>query len=105
VTGTTRPLVLTAAEVAEASGGRLRRGSTSREIGSFTTDSRKVAPGQFFIALRGDRFDGAAYAAASVEAGASFALTERQGAPPDHPVSLDCPEGEYLQGLWLRRSS
>jgi 23S rRNA (cytosine1962-C5)-methyltransferase len=42
---------------------------------------------------------------ASVEAGASFALTERQGAPPDHPVSLDCPEGEYLQGLWLRRSS
>jgi 23S rRNA (cytosine1962-C5)-methyltransferase len=42
---------------------------------------------------------------ASVEAGASFALTERQGAPADHPVSLDCPEGEYLQGLWLRRSS
>jgi len=41
---------------------------------------------------------------ASLEAGASFALVERQGAGPDHPVSLDCPEGEYLKGLWLRRS-
>jgi 23S rRNA (cytosine1962-C5)-methyltransferase len=41
--------------------------------------------------------------AASLEAGASFALTARQGAGPDHPVSLDCPEGEYLKGLWMRR--
>jgi len=40
---------------------------------------------------------------ASLEAGASFALDARQGAGPDHPVSLDCPEGEYLKGLWLRR--
>jgi 23S rRNA (cytosine1962-C5)-methyltransferase len=42
---------------------------------------------------------------ASGEAGASFALTARQGAGPDHPVSLDCPEGEYLKGLWLRRQT
>jgi 23S rRNA (cytosine1962-C5)-methyltransferase len=39
--------------------------------------------------------------AASVEAGVSFRLAARQGAGPDHPVSLDCPEGEYLKGLWL----
>jgi len=38
---------------------------------------------------------------ASVEAGRSFAIAARQGAGPDHPVSLDCPEGEYLKGLWL----
>ena len=43
--------------------------------------------------------------AASVDARAPFALTARQGAGPDHPVSLDCPEGEYLKGLWLRRAS
>ena len=42
--------------------------------------------------------------AASVDARAPFALTARQGASPDHPVSLDCPEGEYLKGLWLRRA-
>ncbi len=41
--------------------------------------------------------------AASLEAGRPFALAARQGAGPDHPVSLDCPEGEYLKGLWLVR--
>ena len=41
--------------------------------------------------------------AASVEARRSFTLVSRQGAGPDHPVSLDCPEGEYLKGMWLRR--
>ncbi len=41
---------------------------------------------------------------ASLDARAAFALVARQGAGPDHPVSLDCPEGEYLKGLWLRRA-
>lgn len=41
---------------------------------------------------------------ASVDARVPFALTARQGAGPDHPVSLDCPEGEYLKGFWLRRA-
>jgi 23S rRNA (cytosine1962-C5)-methyltransferase len=41
---------------------------------------------------------------ASVDARAAFALVARQGAGPDHPVSLDCPEGEYLKGFWLRRA-
>jgi len=41
---------------------------------------------------------------ASVEAGARFELVARTGAGPDHPVSMDCPEGEYLKGLWLRRA-
>lgn len=42
---------------------------------------------------------------ASLEAGCSFAIEARQGASPDHPVSLDCPEGEYLKGLWLFRQT
>jgi len=42
---------------------------------------------------------------ASVEAGRPFAIASRQGAGPDHPVSLDCPEGEYLKGLWLAARS
>ena len=41
---------------------------------------------------------------ASLEARVPFSLDRaRQGAGPDHPVSLDCPEGEYLKGLWLHR--
>jgi 23S rRNA (cytosine1962-C5)-methyltransferase len=42
---------------------------------------------------------------ASLEAGARMTLAARQGAGEDHPVSLDCPEGEYLKGLWLRREA
>jgi 23S rRNA (cytosine1962-C5)-methyltransferase len=42
---------------------------------------------------------------ASLEAGRAFAIEARQGAGPDHPVSLDCPEGEYLKGLWLSRQT
>jgi len=42
---------------------------------------------------------------ASIEAARPFAIASRQGAGPDHPVSLDCPEGEYLKGLWLAASS
>lgn len=42
---------------------------------------------------------------ASLDAARSFSIAARQGAGPDHPVSIDCPEGEYLKGLWLRRES
>jgi 23S rRNA (cytosine1962-C5)-methyltransferase len=41
--------------------------------------------------------------AAELESGGAFSLIARQGAGPDHPVSLDCPEGEYLKGMWLAR--
>ncbi|HLN58859.1 MAG TPA: class I SAM-dependent rRNA methyltransferase [Thermoanaerobaculia bacterium] len=41
--------------------------------------------------------------AAGVDAGVSFSIAARQGAGADHPVSLECPEGEYLKGLWLSR--
>ena len=42
--------------------------------------------------------------AAELESGGAFSLVARQGAGADHPVSLDCPEGEYLKGLWLAKS-
>ena len=40
---------------------------------------------------------------AALDAGTSFSILARQGAGGDHPVSLECPEGEYLKGLWLSR--
>jgi UDP-N-acetylmuramoyl-tripeptide--D-alanyl-D-alanine ligase len=106
----TRPLVLTAAEVAEASGGLLRRGSPGREIGAFTTDSRKVAPGQFFIALRGERFDGAAYAAASLDAGAIGVMVppgaEIAGRPDAVVIEIeDTLLGLQRLGHYVRRQS
>ncbi|MFN2633058.1 MAG: class I SAM-dependent rRNA methyltransferase [Thermoanaerobaculia bacterium] len=42
--------------------------------------------------------------AAEIESGSEFSLFARQGAGPDHPVSIDCPEGEYLKGMWMMRT-
>jgi len=67
-----------------------------------------VAPGGWLLTcscsglVTADLFQKIVFSA-SVEAGAQFTLTARQGAGPDHPVSLDCPEGEYLKGFWLHR--
>lgn len=40
---------------------------------------------------------------ASLDAGVPVRLLSRHGAGPDHPVSLDCPEGEYLKAFLLAR--
>ncbi|MEP6768984.1 MAG: class I SAM-dependent rRNA methyltransferase [Acidobacteriota bacterium] len=42
--------------------------------------------------------------AAELESGSELLLFARQGAGPDHPVSIDCPEGEYLKGMWMIRT-
>ncbi|MBQ2061890.1 MAG: UDP-N-acetylmuramoyl-tripeptide--D-alanyl-D-alanine ligase [Oscillospiraceae bacterium] len=44
---------------------------------SVTTDSRKVSPGQLFIPLAGERFDGHDYLDAALNGGASACLTAR----------------------------
>ena len=31
-------------------------------------------------------------------------ILNRTGAAPDHPISADCPETEYLKGVWMRVS-
>jgi 23S rRNA (cytosine1962-C5)-methyltransferase len=41
-------------------------------------------------------------AGAAVDAGRDGQILERLGHPPDHPVALEFPEGEYLKGLILR---
>ncbi len=69
-----------------------------------------VAPGGWLLTcscsglVSSDLFQKIVFSA-SVEAGRAFAIAARQGAGPDHPVSLDCPEGEYLKGLWLTARS
>ncbi len=43
---------------------------------SITTDSRKVTKGQLFFALKGPSFDGNKYAAAALEKGAAYSITD-----------------------------
>ena len=63
--------------VAEAVGGLIRSGDRSGEIGTIGTDTRTVQPGDFFIALRGARFDGHAFVAEAFHRGAVGAIVER----------------------------
>jgi UDP-N-acetylmuramoyl-tripeptide--D-alanyl-D-alanine ligase len=53
-----------------------------REITRVHTDTRSIAAGDLFVALRGERFDGNAFAAQALEAGAVAALVEREDALP-----------------------
>ena len=52
------------------------RGVRDRTFTGVSTDSRSVAPGNLFIALRGDRFDGHAYVADAIARGARAVVVE-----------------------------
>jgi UDP-N-acetylmuramoyl-tripeptide--D-alanyl-D-alanine ligase len=66
--------VLTAAEIAAVTGGRLISGDPGTRIGRWSIDSRTTAAGDLFVAIHGDRFDGHAFVAAALAAGAAGAV-------------------------------
>jgi UDP-N-acetylmuramoyl-L-alanyl-D-glutamate--2,6-diaminopimelate ligase len=74
---TPRPAVL-----ADASGDQ---GSRRAEVIGVTHDSRRVGPGVVFVALRGQKADGRAFAPQAIAAGAVAVVAE---APPDAPVAV-----------------
>ena len=78
-------LRLTASLVAEAMGGALVSGSESRELTGVSIDSRTVQAGELYVALRGDRFDGAEFAASAIHAGAGGVVVPRGRGP-----GVDC---------------
>lgn len=67
----------TAREICAAVGGTLLQDSGAPVTG-VTTDSRAVQPGQLFIPLVGERFDGHAYIGKALEGGAAGCLTARE---------------------------
>lgn len=83
------PLVLTAGAVAAAVGGQLLGGDASQVIEGFSIDSRTAQRGDLFIAIRGDRFDGATYAAGSLDAGACGVMLSRHSSRAGRPLSAD----------------
>jgi UDP-N-acetylmuramoyl-tripeptide--D-alanyl-D-alanine ligase len=87
------PLVLTAGAIAAAVGGHLLFGDAAQVIAGFSIDSRTVQRGDLFIALRGDRFDGAAYAATSLAAGACGVMIGRD---PSRVVHQEAAHGAVV---------
>jgi len=70
-------IALTLAEIAELTGGELTGSPDATVSGKVTLDSRAVADGDLFVAVAGERVDGADFLAAAAAAGAVVALTTR----------------------------
>jgi UDP-N-acetylmuramoyl-tripeptide--D-alanyl-D-alanine ligase len=74
-----------------------------------STDSRSVGPGDLFVPLRGERFDGHDYLEAALSVGAAGALVadDWRGTPPAGLATLEVPDTQaaYQQvaGLWRRQ--
>jgi UDP-N-acetylmuramoyl-tripeptide--D-alanyl-D-alanine ligase len=64
-------LPLAAAWVASRMAGTLVRGSGSQEFGDVSIDTRTLKPGDLFVAIRGERFDGSEFAASAIDKGAA----------------------------------
>jgi UDP-N-acetylmuramoyl-tripeptide--D-alanyl-D-alanine ligase len=70
-------LRLTLAWVAEAVGGQVLSGDPSDAIGEVVTDTRTLRTGEFFVALKGPRFDAHHFVAEAFRHGAGGVLVER----------------------------
>lgn len=64
---------MTVAEVAEATHGQVR-GDGSVRVTGIATDSRAIEPGDCFVAVRGERFDGHDFVIGALEAGAAASI-------------------------------
>jgi UDP-N-acetylmuramoyl-tripeptide--D-alanyl-D-alanine ligase len=69
--------LMTVSELARAVAALQTHGDGRIAFSSVSTDTRTLAPGALFVALRGERFDGHEYVAAARERGAAVALVER----------------------------
>ena len=79
-------LRLTLGWVAEATGGRIRSGDRGEAIGDVVSDTRSLRPGDFFVALRGLRFDAHDFVAEAFQKGAGGAIVERGCAGSAQPT-------------------
>jgi len=70
-------IALTLAEIAELTGGRLTGSPDATVSGTVTLDSRAVAAGDLFVAVAGERVDGADFLPAAAAAGAMGAIATR----------------------------
>jgi UDP-N-acetylmuramoyl-tripeptide--D-alanyl-D-alanine ligase len=77
----------TLAEIVAAIGGELLQGDTQQTITGVCTDSRQVKPGEIFIALKGERFNGHEFLTTAANLGAA-ALIIMDDTPAMDGVSI-----------------
>jgi UDP-N-acetylmuramoyl-tripeptide--D-alanyl-D-alanine ligase len=76
---------LTLFQIAQFAGGSLSSGDGNAVIARMSTDSRTIKPGELFVGLRGENFDGHQFIEAAAKAGATGALVDQNwsGNVPD----------------------
>ncbi|MGE5337233.1 MAG: UDP-N-acetylmuramoyl-tripeptide--D-alanyl-D-alanine ligase [Gemmatimonadota bacterium] len=95
--------MLTVAELAQSLRGATVRGDSRTRIASVATDSRTLAPGALFVALRGARFDGHEHVGEAVARGAVAAMVERPlDAPIPQIVVADTKRALGVAAAWWR---
>jgi UDP-N-acetylmuramoyl-tripeptide--D-alanyl-D-alanine ligase len=67
---------LTLSQIAQFAGASLSSGDGTVVINKVSTDSRTIKPGELFVALRGENFEGHDFVAASAKAGGTGALVD-----------------------------
>ena len=106
-------MTLTIADIAGATGGRLLSGDGAARVSGISINTRTLAAGELFIAIRGERFDGHDFVEAALAKGAAGAVISRpMGHLPPAAVSgralIVVPDTTgALQRLarWVRRES
>jgi UDP-N-acetylmuramyl pentapeptide synthase len=90
--------------IAQTMEGELLHGSPARTVTRICTDSRQVEPGDLFLALAGERFDGHAFLSEAAGRGAAAVVAERRKLPPGFrrlPGHWSITPGA-LWGVWER---
>jgi UDP-N-acetylmuramoyl-tripeptide--D-alanyl-D-alanine ligase len=96
------PLSINAGDIAAVIGGRLLSGEPGQPVGRISIDSRSIAAGDLFVAIRGDRFDGHQFVAEALAHGAMGALVGEAPAVPAtsaRPVPVLIRAGDTTRAL------
>lgn len=79
---------LTLHEITAMTGGRLIQGNPENRINGISTDTRKIAPGNFYVALKGPRFNGHEFIVNAARGGALAALVDQSVEVPTQDFGL-----------------
>ena len=73
-------------ELIEATGAKLIRGRKERSVRGTSIDTRSLKPGEAFIAIKGNNFDGHDFIDQAIKKGASVIIFRSQGSAAGGPA-------------------
>jgi UDP-N-acetylmuramoyl-tripeptide--D-alanyl-D-alanine ligase len=85
-------LEFTVGQIVAAIGGCLLQGDPQAPLRGLSTDSRQARPGELFIALRGERFDGHCFLSTVARAGAGAAVVMEPAAVSEEIALIQAPD-------------